>query len=460
MALKLDGGKLIEIYQWRLLKMFVILDGPSSREYQRAMAVSLSLWSWMHRKGHPGSRLWLENASLWNEEAGEICFSVLARGIAGSGMRSDVKAVSRKFQLIRSKIDVATDLKFDLCGDDFAAKKHRTIKMESKEVKATVVFFERMIRSLTRNVHRHYGPNCGHLDLSARRRQAMRPTVPAVLIPRLSGDVRSRLQKLFDDTDTRISGFWVHAHSSDIWPESIPSPDDVIGLDTEDENEQDDNSGDNASLSRRGRHRPSRKRSRRKSVSSESDEQKADPLVGRTVAVPSWCLGQAWSETAFGGRRAANRARLHGELEPCNRDGEYICRFWHDREYILRLTMNQIRSYVIPDEEVASARDTPYADDYEVITNFIFISSLRSFLCRLIDVSSIWACRVPININEMMLLHCIFNLKCFLELWLISININKSLFLKLTGRPVTVDPPMMSSILFYITAILQQLSKP
>ena len=54
------------------------------------------------------------NASVFNEESGKICFSVLAREIAGSGVRSDCDAVSRKFSLIKSKIQISQDLSVDL----------------------------------------------------------------------------------------------------------------------------------------------------------------------------------------------------------------------------------------------------------------------------------------------------------------------------------------------------------
>ena len=87
------------------------------------------------------------NASMWNEESGEVCFSVLARDIASSRVRSDVSKVSEKFELIKMKMETAADLKVDLCGDDFADRKHRKIQMDSKEVQATVVFFRRMITS-------------------------------------------------------------------------------------------------------------------------------------------------------------------------------------------------------------------------------------------------------------------------------------------------------------------------
>ena len=42
--------------------------------------------------------------------ATEIAFSVLARDLASSGIRSDVKSVSRKFGMIKAKMTVAKGL--------------------------------------------------------------------------------------------------------------------------------------------------------------------------------------------------------------------------------------------------------------------------------------------------------------------------------------------------------------
>ena len=154
-ALKLDDGEEILKKQCMLLRMFLVLNESNCREYQRALSTSISIWEWMKSINHPCWQLFKNNASAFNEESGEICFSVLAREISGSGVRSDCQAVSSKFRIIKTKIDVANDLKFELCGDDFASKKHKVIRADSDEVKTTAYFFQRTIRQIVSKAFRH-----------------------------------------------------------------------------------------------------------------------------------------------------------------------------------------------------------------------------------------------------------------------------------------------------------------
>ena len=167
-SLKMDDGEKVLEMQYRIMSIFLLLDGPQAREYQKALSTSVHLWEWMRRTGHPAWSMFKNNASVFNEESGEICFSVLAREIAGSGVRSDCDAVSRKFSLIKSKIQISQDLSVDLCGDDFASRDHGKVERKSEEVKAASSFFKRMIRQLINKSHRHYGPDCGVLDQTER----------------------------------------------------------------------------------------------------------------------------------------------------------------------------------------------------------------------------------------------------------------------------------------------------
>ena len=165
--MKLDNGTQVMEHQLQILQLLIFIGGTNTTEYQRAIATSLHIWQHWRNVDHVAWRLFDANASMWNEESGEVCFSVLARDIASSGVRSDVSKVSEKFELIKMKMETAADLKVDLCGDDFADRKHRTIQMDSKEVQATVVFFRRMITSLRRGCHRHFDDGCGFLDKKA-----------------------------------------------------------------------------------------------------------------------------------------------------------------------------------------------------------------------------------------------------------------------------------------------------
>ena len=365
-ALKMDDGQRILSLQHQLLQVFLILDGPQSREYQRALTVSLHLWEWMKASDHPAWHIFKHNASAWNEESGEICFSVLAREVASNGVRADCAAVSRKFNLIKPKMQVARDLKLDLCGEDFASKKHARVLKDSVDVQAAVVFFQRMIRQLANGTHRHFGSDCGKLDAKARRAKGARRTVPAEVLPILSKKktdatlvtVRAKLKKSHKN-------FWVWPHK-DIWPAAHPTDPDLEGCDASEEESESASSSEadvveelKAVDGQNAKHGRKRKRS----GSAQQDEK----LLNRVVAVPAWCLGQAWARKAFGGRQAARQARLHGRLEESKKTGCLDCRFFHDRDYLLQLTKRQVNKYLVACQDEAQAVDTPFVIDASLL---------------------------------------------------------------------------------------------
>ena len=274
-CLKLGDGEAVLRQQYLLLKVFLVLNNSNCREYQRALSTSVHLWEWMRSRNHPCWRLFKNNASAFNEESGEICFSVLAREIAGSGVRSDCEAVGSKFKLITTKMRVAQDLKFDPRGEDFAVRKHKEIKTDSAEVRATVHFFERTIRAIVTGAFRHYGADCGALDAQARRARSQRTTVPAGMVDKLKGsDVLTRLKEVSISQRVKFRGYWVHPHR-DIWPASQPLPPE----------ERPDPAGGDGQRDRSMS--PKRQSSARRRKRPRLFEQKDSGLIGRVVAVPA-----------------------------------------------------------------------------------------------------------------------------------------------------------------------------
>ena len=74
-SLKMDDGEKVLEMQYRIMSIFLLLDGPQAREYQKALSTLVHLWEWMRRAGHPAWIMFKNNASVFNEESGEICFS-------------------------------------------------------------------------------------------------------------------------------------------------------------------------------------------------------------------------------------------------------------------------------------------------------------------------------------------------------------------------------------------------
>ena len=357
----MDDGKRVLSAMHKLLSVFLILDSPLSREYQRALTASIHLWEWMRETNHPGWQIFCQNASSFNEESGEIAFSVLARDIASSGIRSDVKSVSRKFGLIKAKIMVAKGMEVDLCGEGFSTHDHCVILETSPDVAAAVAFFKRLVRNLLHSSHHHYGPGCGFLDAKDRRNAAPRRLVAAEVTPALSlKTASSRLDNVIAGLKVKFNQFWVYPHR-DVWPAAQPEP----LFDSTDGSSGDDSGAESASSqSQRDRHRSKRRRPNEPS-DDDGDSGDDDSYVGRVVACPSWVIGDRWSTERYGGKRARNKARLHGTLSASDRVGNFRCVFFNDRLPDLNLTVAQVQRYVVAVDDENRVQDTPFVNPDE-----------------------------------------------------------------------------------------------
>ena len=91
-TVKMDQGRRVVLGQVKLLKLFMLLRGRDTTEYEKALLASLLVWA---RNKHGKSFLWKmfkQNACAFNEEAGEVAFSVLARQVSKGGLRGNLES--------------------------------------------------------------------------------------------------------------------------------------------------------------------------------------------------------------------------------------------------------------------------------------------------------------------------------------------------------------------------------
>ena len=353
----MDDGERLLAAMYKLLIVFLVLDSSQSREYQRALTMSIHLWEWMRVNDHAGWHIFRQNASAFNEESGEIAFSVLARDLASSGIRSDIKSVSRKFGMIKAKMTVAKGLEVDLCGDGFSTHDHCVVQVKSAEVEATVAFFKGMIRNLNVSRHHHYGVECGYLDANDRRNAAPRKMISAVVLDSVKLQTsQSQLDDVTAGLESKLHQYWVYPFQ-DIWPVAQPN---ISGDDS------DNSSAVGQAEQKCHRDPPMRCRRRAKRIRRDSppavvdDSGDDETYIGRVVSCPSWCIGQRWSEERYGSKSARNKARLHGVLSESNRAGNYRCTFYNDSFPDINLTLGQVKKWVVSVDDEAGVEDTPF----------------------------------------------------------------------------------------------------
>jgi hypothetical protein len=170
----MDGGRRILKHHVLLLKVFVCIGGRRTTDYSRALVTQLALWIQLKQMDHPAWHMFLENASCFNEECGELSFSALARQVARGGSRSSFPQSNKQFKLLKTGMQVAADFRLELNGPKVSQRNGTRIKDEGKDVQATVAFFKRAIHQILNNSYRHYDE---HLGRPQKKNGNTRPTV-------------------------------------------------------------------------------------------------------------------------------------------------------------------------------------------------------------------------------------------------------------------------------------------
>ena len=163
--------------------------------------------------------------------------------------------------------------------------------------------------------HRHYDSKCGHLDQTARRRNSARVTIPAAFVAKLDFDVSLKFDRVRQKCEEALNRFWVYEHA-DVWPAAMGGEAELSGgsgVGSDSDSDGESSSADDAVRDRNGG--PLARQVGRDRDGDAAGSRRGQALIGRVVAIPSWCFGEAWSMERYGTKAARNRARLHGQVD-------------------------------------------------------------------------------------------------------------------------------------------------
>ncbi len=144
---------------FRLLKVLMLCGGPNGMyEYRVGMTLHLLQMMWLQSVNHPVWQMLQADPNCINEEKGEICFSVLARGLAGNPCRHSVEKISEMFIMTKEQLEVAADMRLDLCGeDDEETRGNRaTIDAKGPDYAAVTAHFKGVVRNMRARTWTHY----------------------------------------------------------------------------------------------------------------------------------------------------------------------------------------------------------------------------------------------------------------------------------------------------------------
>lgn len=169
--MKLNDGALMNKMSAKMLKLLLCCHPTRLSEYVSCPVASLLCTIWgarMKAAGQPSSgyQAFLDDPSAFNEELGEISFSVMSRSITRRPTQGQsISELSREYRLVSSRIRFAKDMEVDLQSDDFKKPAHgqgnaiprkNTLSEDSAEIAATTQHFLAVIRALVQGTWRPF----------------------------------------------------------------------------------------------------------------------------------------------------------------------------------------------------------------------------------------------------------------------------------------------------------------
>ena len=393
--------------QLRLLKIFLSIGGRSSSEYISALSLNLMILARHYKAKSVFWKMFSDNVSMFNEEAGEVSFSALAKGVAQGGLKKNVEQVSDHFVTMKCKMALAYELRFELNGTSVGDTRPYKVKHNSEEVTATVAFFKRLIRQSLNRCRLQYDPRLSQLRGNAQQVLYVPPPTRVYLV-----DSSQALEKALSKAVSFLQKGELSKHL-DLWPEAKVAgearldddldPSDVQHQaaqapdeDIHDTNVQDAVDGlllvhDNLSnmlvqndAADDGKHslpsvdeqkrvklnkqkkvkRPvknAKKKNKKKKVDSMITVQDAGVYVGRIIKVPAWKFGFKNAQEIFADPSKSYLHMMVGMFDLSRGKEIYLCQMADEAEdpnYKLWFEYLEVCRWVIPEGE--EWEDTPY----------------------------------------------------------------------------------------------------
>lgn len=191
------------------------------------LSYMLILTHWQ-KHNHYSYRMMLSNMGIYNEELGEIGFSILSRVVLGDHCKNDFEHMDRMYKLLPVYRDLKNEVLKDNAVSTSLSWRHK-IDCQGDEVQAATVFFKKSIRLIQHNTFRSYSHDMRTYSTAITATSAMSATtIPEVFMSR--ADLMQYVNNLYRAISIDLSGYFVYKHH-DIWPEAKPD----LGVEQHDE---------------------------------------------------------------------------------------------------------------------------------------------------------------------------------------------------------------------------------
>jgi hypothetical protein len=203
--------------------LLTLAKTTGSNNYTRAITLQLLVLCYQAQERTCAWRMFENNLSCFNEETGELAFSLLARSVLGDSMKSKFDHLNDLYTLLHTYLTTTNDIKADQDRDGPARNWRKVLKRDSEEVTGTTAWLKGFLRKLKHNDLRVYNgevacyksSSLAAANLVARGKRA----------PMYSDDIQdARLEHVIGRCATLLRSSELAHDMSDVWPEFAHQP--------------------------------------------------------------------------------------------------------------------------------------------------------------------------------------------------------------------------------------------
>ena len=216
-VLKLDDGPLAIKMLCRMIKLLCLLARGRHNGYVRACILQLLIV--LHQKRHnlPAWQMLEASVSTFNEEAGEMSFSMLARAVLGDTLKSKHEHLSKLYSMIHVYLDCEKEFYLDRFSMERKKNYRRNVADDEEVIDTVASYVNGILREITKGHFLVYDGKKASFDsklVAARHLKEIRSRVPLWV-----DDIRKTLLAHLSRAEELFISDWGSDRYFTIWPE-------------------------------------------------------------------------------------------------------------------------------------------------------------------------------------------------------------------------------------------------
>ena len=205
----------------------------SPHPYPKIQLAYLLVLSYWKKVSHYPMAMLSNNTGIFNEELGEISFSILARAVLGDSVKDNFEHMSRVYRLLPVYRDLKNDVFSDQAVSTSLSWRHR-IDANGPEVLTARLFFSQCITRIQQGTYRSYPTNFNMYG----SRRTITPELTTDYLPDVwmtRGMLAEYMASTCRQIEIDFSGYVLYLNR-DIWPEAkVPHVAEEGDIDFEDD---------------------------------------------------------------------------------------------------------------------------------------------------------------------------------------------------------------------------------